>query len=87
MSDPHADNLQRLRRAFAKSFSIPETEVTDALSYQGLAQWDSMAHMGLIAVIEEEFGIMFDTDDVIDLSSFAKARTIVQKYGIVLHAG
>jgi acyl carrier protein len=38
--------------------------------------------MALIARIEDTFGIMLDTDDVIDLNSVAKAREILSKYNI-----
>lgn len=38
--------------------------------------------MALIAALEDEFDIMIDTDDVIDMSSFAKAREILAKHGV-----
>ena len=40
-----------------------------------------MTHMMIIADIESQFDIMIDTDDIIDMSSFAKAKEIVSKYG------
>lgn len=70
----------RLSAVFAKSLAISEADVTDELSYQSIPQWDSVAHMALVAAMEEEFDIMIDTDDVIDMSSFAVAKDIVQKY-------
>lgn len=70
----------RLAVVFAKSLAIDEADVTDELAYQSITQWDSVAHMALVAAIEEEFDIMMDTDDVIDMSSFAIAKNIVQKY-------
>ena len=38
--------------------------------------------MGLIAALEEAFGIMLDTDDIIYLSSFEKGQEILKKYNI-----
>jgi len=38
--------------------------------------------MSLVAAIEDEFGVMIDTDDVIDMSSFDKAREILSKQGV-----
>jgi len=40
--------------------------------------------MRLINEIESAFDIMIDTEDVIDMSSFGKAKEIVGKYGVVL---
>ena len=71
-----------LAQIFAESLDIDSALVCDELSYQGILQWDSVAHMTLIAALEDEYEIMLDTDDIIDMSSFAKARLILAKYGI-----
>jgi acyl carrier protein len=74
-------NLEKLIKAFSDALGIRAEAVTDALSY-GDTPWDSVAHMVIIAAIDSAFGIMMDTEDVIDMSSFAKAKEIVRKYGI-----
>jgi acyl carrier protein len=76
------DNEQKLRRAFAAGLRLAESDVTDDLRYATSAGWDSVAHMALVAALDETFDIMLDTDDVIDLSSYGKAREILGKYGI-----
>jgi acyl carrier protein len=78
-------NLEKLINAFNESLDIPVLKINDDLEY-GYVGWDSIAHMALIAEIEESFDIMIDTDDVIDMSSFAKAKEIVKKYGVDLDA-
>ena len=75
-------NEQKLRAIFASSLDIPEDQVQDSLAYNSIEQWDSIAHMALVAAIDEGFGIMRDTDDVIALSSFGKAKEILKKYGV-----
>lgn len=77
------NNLEKLTKVFADTFGIAVNEVT-GLQYQGIEQWDSVGHMTLVAAIEDEFGIEMDTDDIIDMSSFEKAKEIVAKYGIDL---
>lgn len=37
----------------------------------------SVGHMGLVALLEETFDIMLETDDIIDLSSFQKGKEIL----------
>ena len=74
------DHKNKLRSVFAESLDMPLEQVTGGLSYNTTAQWDSVAHMALIAAIEEAFDILIDTNDVIDMSSFAKAAEIVAKY-------
>lgn len=75
-------NEQKLRAIFAEALGISEELVVDDLQYNSIAEWDSIAHMALVAAIDEAFDIMMDTDDVIDMSSFAKAKEILQKYGV-----
>ena len=71
---------QKLKTIFASSLGIDENLVNDGLRYAEIPQWDSVAHMALVANIENNFDIMIDTDDVIDMSSFEKAKQIVEKY-------
>jgi acyl carrier protein len=75
-------DLQRLRDAFRTSLDLAPDAPVDDLQYQDNAQWDSLAHMSLVAAIEDEFGIMIDTDDVINMSSFTEAVRILGKYGV-----
>lgn len=75
-------NEQKLQAIFAEALGIPEEQVVDDLQYNSIPEWDSIAHMALVAAIDEAFDIMMDTDDVIDMSSFAKAKEILQKYGV-----
>lgn len=70
---------EKLRKIFASSLGIQADDVQDGLKYATIPQWDSVAHMALIAAIEENFDIMIDAEDVIDMSSFAKAKEIVTK--------
>lgn len=75
-------NEQKLREIFVEALGIKEEQVTDTLQYNSIEEWDSIAHMALVAAIDDGFDIMMDTDDVIDMSSFAKAKEILIKYGV-----
>jgi acyl carrier protein len=72
----------KLRRAFASGLQISEASVNETLQYASTPGWDSVAHMALIANLDSAFDVMLDTDDVLDLSSYPKAREILQKYGV-----
>jgi acyl carrier protein len=74
------ENTARLAAAFAEALGVDISTISDDLTYNSIPEWDSVAHMALVAAIEEAFDIMIDTEDVIDMSSFAKAKDIVKKY-------
>lgn len=75
--------MSKLQQAFIEALGI-DGDSTDwtHLKYRGIPEWDSVAHMQLVAEIEDAFDIMLDTDDVIGMSSFSRAREILAKYGL-----
>jgi acyl carrier protein len=78
----NVNELPRLREAFRTSLDLPSDAAVDDLLYQDNEKWDSLAHMSLVAAIEDEFDVMIDTDDVINMSSFQEAIRILGKYGV-----
>ena len=75
-------NQEKLVKVFSEALGVDEKVITDELQYNSIPEWDSVAHMSLVAELEEAFGIMLDTDDIIDMSSPAKAREILAKYDV-----
>ncbi|HEX6470984.1 MAG TPA: acyl carrier protein [Streptosporangiaceae bacterium] len=74
-------DTDRLRKVFRASLGLPDDVDVDALEYQAIDKWDSLAHMTLVAALEDEFGVMLDTDDVLAVSSFPAARDVLEKLG------
>jgi len=74
--------LQRLYQIFASSLGISQSQISDSLEYNTIKEWNSLAHMALVSAIENEFELMLDTDDIINMSSVGKAKTILNKYGV-----
>ena len=74
--------LETYREIFKECFQY-DGEV-DTLEYQKIEEWDSVAHMQLMAVLEEEFDIELDIDDIIDFSSFKVGIEILKKYDLTL---
>ena len=74
-----SDN-DRVIETFSRVLGLQAERITDDLRYATIPEWDSIAHMSVIAALEEAFGIMIDMDDVIDMSSVGKAREIIAKY-------
>lgn len=74
-------NQEKLVQAFATALAIPAASVVDTLSYESIPQWDSVAHMALVAELEAAFNVMLDTDEILAMSSVAIARDILTKHG------
>ena len=78
------DNLAKYNTAFKECFSVGDTSLNESLVYQSIPEWDSVGHMKMIAVLEESFSIMMETEDIIDFSSYEKGKSILQKYGVTV---
>jgi len=75
-------NSDKLYATFSQALGISLNHINDELKYNSIPEWDSVAHMALIAEIETTFDIMLDTDDIIDMSSVSKAKEILSKYEV-----
>ena len=74
-------NYQKYKNVFCEAFEIEEDILND-LEYQSITQWDSIGHMTMISLLEDEFDIMMETDDIIDFSSFKKGIETLAKYEV-----
>lgn len=73
--------LQEYNKSFIDTFEINENNL-EKLKYNEIDEWDSIGHMNLIAELEERFNITFETDDIVDFSSYVKGKEILKKYKI-----
>jgi acyl carrier protein len=78
--------LDKLIDCFVQTFGIERADVVPGLAYQSIPQWDSAAHMALVAELENVFDVTLDTDDIIGMSDVAKAVEILKKHGVALDA-
>ena len=68
-----------LRRILADILDVQSVSEQD--SAESIASWDSVRHLTLITAIEERFGITFDANEVLDLTSVAAIAGALQRRG------
>jgi acyl carrier protein len=76
------DATARTRQAFIDALGVDADTDFETLAYGKHEKWDSIAHMALVAELEDAFEIMLDTDDVIAMSSYPVALEILRRYGV-----
>lgn len=74
-------NLKKYNKAFTDTFRVTNKNIPEMI-YGKCEEWDSVAHMELIGVIENGFGIMFDMEDIVNFNSYEKGKDILLKYHI-----
>ena len=76
------ENSQKYKSIFLKSLGISEDVFTEEIKYNDIPEWDSIGHMTLMSGLEDGFNITFETDDIVDFSSFTKGIEILKKYKV-----
>ena len=78
------ENLEKYNNAFVEVFGAKVEELNDDYSKENVGEWDSVHQLSLISIFEEVFGIMFDPEDIMEMTSYAKGKELLQKYEIEL---
>jgi len=73
------ETRQRLTKCFQLVFpELPEAAIAGA-STATVEAWDSVAAITLMNVVEDEFGLEMDLDDLANLDSFEKLHAYLQQ--------
>lgn len=71
------EQIDKLIHCFQQVFpNLSRSEILSA-SQENMSAWDSIAHVTLISLIGEEFGIDLDFEDFEEATSFAAFRDII----------
>ena len=73
---------EKYKKAFITALSLPNDKNLVELKYNEIDEWDSIGHMTLISELEETFNISFDTDDIVNFSSYQEGKKILSKLGV-----
>lgn len=74
-------NIEKYNRCFREVFGN-NVALNDNFKFGVAPGWDSMAHMELIALLEDTFHIMLDTEDILHYGSYENGKLIMKKYGV-----
>lgn len=62
-------NVAEVQQIIADVLGIDLEQVVPELSYQSVAEWDSMNHVNLMLALEEKIGKEIDGDLMVELTS------------------
>lgn len=77
-----ADQIKQLRDIFKAALELPEGTDVTRLEQGKSANWDSLAHVSLIAGMESEFGVSLDTEDALRITSYRDAVDLLEGKGL-----
>ena len=78
------ENLEKYNNAFVEVFGAKVEELNDGYSKDNVGEWDSVHQLSLISIFEEAFDIMFDPEDIMEMTSYAKGKELLAKYDVTI---
>lgn len=78
------ENLEKYNNAFVEVFGAKAEELNDDYSKDTVGEWDSVHQLTLISIFEEAFDIMFDPEDIMEMTSYAKGKELLAKYDVAI---
>jgi acyl carrier protein len=72
------DVLARVQRAFSAAFEVEAGSVNINTVPGDIRAWDSMGHVTLASSLEQEFGLNFDVDELMEMENVREIVRIVQ---------
>ncbi len=76
MNDTKAEKINRI---VAVVLRIPPGELVESAALGQTPHWDSLAQLDILAALEQEFGLIIEPDQAIDLVSLKALIDYVEK--------
>jgi acyl carrier protein len=74
--------MQEAKRLLADALRIDPTRIGDKATMRDLPQWDSLAHMELIVLVEENLRVTLSMDEILEMTTIpGLARVLAVKRG------
>ena len=70
----------RVKSVMVKLFKVTPEEINDESSLHDVKDWSSMTHLELIAKLEDEFGIVFDENEIPSMINFFVICSTIESY-------
>lgn len=77
-------NIEKYNNAFVEVFGVEESLLDANFNKDSVDGWDSVHQLNIIALLEESFDIMFDPEDIMELTSYEKGKELIAKYEVEL---
>lgn len=67
-----------IEEVIADTFRISRGAVVDTLAFNGIPEWDSLAHMDLMLALEATYGVTIDEDRMLELTTVRAIREFLR---------
>ena len=69
----------RIKNVMSVVFDLFVDSIDNKSSQDSIKSWDSLKHMNLVVALEEEFGVKFSDDEIINLSKYSQIVSTLRR--------
>ena len=80
MSANHDEMRRHVIEVISRVFSLAPEEVARGVSPDRVDGWDSEKHVELVVALEERFNVMFEAEEVPELTSLEQMEAIISRH-------
>jgi len=73
--------MQRITEVFRVVFEDETLVIAEETNTGDIKEWDSLKHLSLLAMLEKEFHIKFDVDDIVSMEKVGDMAHLIYEKG------
>lgn len=73
-------NEEKLKEVLCDTFGLDEEEISQNMSNDSIASWDSLNHLRLVSALEQEFDIRLTMEEINSMTNYEKIVEYVGKH-------
>lgn len=72
----------QLNELIASVINVPAAGLSPQSGPENVLEWDSLAHVGIIAAVEQSYRLQFTMPEILAIKTIADLRTLLEKRGV-----
>ncbi|MBX3222232.1 MAG: acyl carrier protein [Labilithrix sp.] len=70
--------VDKVKAAFVSAFGVEPDKFSVEMMPEDVQGWDSLGHLTLVTALQEQFGVEFEVNEVMDMDSVQKIVAICE---------
>jgi len=69
--------VEVIKEILADVLELSKDQIDETITMENVDTWDSLRHMEIMLAIEGKFGIQFEPDELVDMTTYSDIKMLV----------
>ena len=69
--------VEGIKEILADVLELPKENIDETTTMENVDTWESLRHMEIMLAIEGKFGIQFEPDELVDMTTYSDIKMLV----------